>query len=118
MLLKNWLITQAHTHAHTYNTTYGGSTLPKKEKTDENSGHYVVASSRPPERRLLERRTLVPIVYNKNTPYYHTGLLLQNTAEPHTSGKFIVETSSVDLRRQLIHVLNLEMYEIIQHKFA
>ena len=28
----------------------------KKEKTDENSGHYVVASSRPPERRPLERR--------------------------------------------------------------
>ena len=27
-----------------------------KEKTDENSGHYVVASSRPPERRPLERR--------------------------------------------------------------
>ena len=33
----------------------------KKEKTDENSGHYVVASSRPPERQPLERRTLAPI---------------------------------------------------------
>ena len=33
----------------------------KKEKTDENSGHYVIASSQPPERRLLERRMLVPI---------------------------------------------------------
>ena len=32
----------------------------KKEKTDENSGHYVIASSRPPERRPLECRTLVP----------------------------------------------------------
>ena len=32
----------------------------KKEKTDENSGHYVIAISRPPERRLLERRPLVP----------------------------------------------------------
>ena len=32
----------------------------KKENTDENIGHYVVASSRPPERRPLERRTLVP----------------------------------------------------------
>ena len=32
----------------------------KKEKTDENSGHYVIASSRPPERRPLERRTLAP----------------------------------------------------------
>ena len=33
----------------------------EKEKTDENSGHYVIASSRPPERRPLERRTLGPI---------------------------------------------------------
>ena len=33
----------------------------KKEKTDENSGHYVIASRRPPERRPLERRTLAPI---------------------------------------------------------
>merc|ERR1719312_1078638 len=33
----------------------------KKENTDENSGHYVVASSRPPERRPLERRTLAPM---------------------------------------------------------
>ena len=32
----------------------------KREKTDENSGHYVIASSRPPERRPLERRTLAP----------------------------------------------------------
>ena len=32
----------------------------KKENTDENSGHYVIASSRPPERRPLERRTLAP----------------------------------------------------------
>ena len=33
----------------------------KKEKTDENSGHYVIASSRPHENRPLERHTLVPI---------------------------------------------------------
>ena len=33
----------------------------KREKMDENSGHYVIASSRPPERRPLERRTLAPI---------------------------------------------------------
>ena len=33
----------------------------KREKTDENSGHYAIASSRPPERRPLERRTLAPI---------------------------------------------------------
>ena len=31
-----------------------------EKKTNENSGHYVIASSQPPERRLLERRTLVP----------------------------------------------------------
>ena len=31
------------------------------EKTDDYSGHYVIASSRPPERRPLERRPLVPI---------------------------------------------------------
>ena len=34
----------------------------KKEKTDENSDHYIIASSRPPERRPLERRTLAPIL--------------------------------------------------------
>ena len=32
-----------------------------EEKTDENSGHYVIASSRPPKRLPLEHRTLVPI---------------------------------------------------------
>ena len=32
----------------------------KREKTDENTGHYIIASSRPPERRPLERRTLAP----------------------------------------------------------
>ena len=37
----------------------------KKENTDENSGHYVISSSQPPERRPLERRTLVPIVVGK-----------------------------------------------------
>ena len=31
-----------------------------KEKTDDYSGHYVIASSRPPERRPLECCTLVP----------------------------------------------------------
>ena len=33
----------------------------EEENKDENSGHYVIASSRPPERRPLERRTIVPI---------------------------------------------------------
>ena len=40
-----------------------GKKREKKEKTDENSGHYVIASSRPPERRPLERRTLAPICH-------------------------------------------------------
>ena len=43
----------------------GGKKREKKEKTDENSGHYVNASSRPPERRPLERRTLAPIQTSK-----------------------------------------------------
>ena len=44
----------------------------KREKTDGNSGHYVIASSRPPERRPLERRTLAPILgpYLKNSARY------------------------------------------------
>ena len=32
------------------------------KKKDENSGNYVIASSRPPERRPLECRTLAPIL--------------------------------------------------------
>ena len=34
----------------------------KGEKTDDCSCHYVIASSRPPERRPLERRPLMPIL--------------------------------------------------------
>ena len=34
----------------------------RKEKNVVFSGHYVIASSWPPERRPLERRTLVPII--------------------------------------------------------
>ena len=41
-----------------------GKKREKKEKTDENSGHYVIASSRPPKRRPLERRTLAPKTKN------------------------------------------------------
>ena len=33
----------------------------EEQNTDENRGHYVIASNRPPERRPPERRTLVPI---------------------------------------------------------
>ena len=37
-------------------------TTGKKEvKNDDYNGHYVIASSKPPERRPLERHTLVPI---------------------------------------------------------
>ena len=38
----------------------GGKNGGGKEKTDDYSGHYIIASSRPPEHRPLERRTLVP----------------------------------------------------------
>ena len=38
----------------------GKNGVEKKEKTDDYSGHYVIASSRPPECRPLERRLLVP----------------------------------------------------------
>ena len=40
----------------------GGKKWGKKEKenTNENSGHYVIASSQPPESRPLEHRTLTP----------------------------------------------------------
>ena len=31
------------------------------EKTDQNSGHYIIASSLPPEQQPLERRMFVPI---------------------------------------------------------
>ena len=36
---------------------WGGGNGEKREKTDENSGHYIIACSRPPERRTPERRT-------------------------------------------------------------
>ena len=38
----------------------------KGEKTDDYSGHYVIASSQPPKCQPLERRTLVPITKKKN----------------------------------------------------
>ena len=40
----------------------GGEWEKREEKAGDYSGHYVIASSRPPERRPLERRTLVPKV--------------------------------------------------------
>ena len=44
--------------------------IKKREKTHENSGHYVIASSRPPERRPLERRTLAPKKTDENSGHY------------------------------------------------
>ena len=48
----------------------GGEKTGKKrrEKTDEYSDHYVIASSRPPERRPLERRMLAPISFSPYIP--------------------------------------------------
>ena len=40
----------------------GKNTGGEKENTYGNSGHDVIASSRPPERRPLKRRTLAPIL--------------------------------------------------------
>ena len=37
-----------------------GNNGERKEKTDENSGHYMIASSWPPERRTLEHHKLMP----------------------------------------------------------
>ena len=42
----------------------GGET-GRKEKTDDYSGHYVIASSRLPDHRPLERRTLMPKLEEK-----------------------------------------------------
>ena len=36
----------------------------KKRKECLFSGHYIIASSLPPERRPLERRTLVPKIFS------------------------------------------------------
>ena len=56
----------------------GGKTGGKKkrEKTDENSGHYVIASSRPPDRRPLERRTLAPKIVKYECMFLQISLSL------------------------------------------
>ena len=48
------------------------------EKTDENGCRYVIASSRRPERRLLERRMLVPKVVEIHT-YMCLGAIIMAT---------------------------------------
>ena len=60
----------------------------KEEKTDENSGHYAIASSRPPERRPLERRTLIPTfeishkIFTTFISLVSFDSVFQNTKEP------------------------------------
>ena len=72
----------------------GGKTGKKKrEKTDENSGHYVIASSRPPERRPLERRTLAP----------KTGGKKEHTDE--NSGHYVIASSRPTEHRPLAPIL-------------
>ena len=69
-LVGGWWVGQKKTKLMLYSTLVeievevGVELGKKKEKTNENSGHYVIASSRPPERRPLERRTLAPIVFS------------------------------------------------------
>ena len=48
---------------------------------DENSGHNVIASSRPPKRRPLERRMLVPMLWRKKCRV-NIGKSWQLTATP------------------------------------
>ena len=43
------------------NVDDGKKKKKKRENKDVFSGHYVIASSQQPERRPLDRRTLVPI---------------------------------------------------------
>ena len=42
----------------------------KRENNDDNSGHYVIASSQPPKRWPLERRTLMLISLQIMTPLF------------------------------------------------
>ena len=55
-----------------------------KEKTDDYSGHYVIASSRPAECRPLERCTLVPILtgaHENFTPKHRLANYIPNGVE-------------------------------------
>ena len=70
----------------------GGGRGKQKKKTDDNSGHYVIASSRPPERQTLERRTLAPKAsFNHNTAgrneKIYKGVCFTTTSDE--KGKFI-----------------------------
>ena len=59
----------------------GGETGKKREKTDDYSGHYVIASSRPQKRRPLERRPLEPIKLEMS----HTKRLIKGSFQHNTS---------------------------------
>ena len=50
-----------------------GEKKKKREKTDDYSGHYVIVSSQPPERRPLECRMLVPIWQDNYTMQFEKG---------------------------------------------
>ena len=56
-------------HVHLKCVNSGLVSIWTPYNTDVFSGHYVIASSLPPEQRSLERRTLVPIdkTFNKET---------------------------------------------------
>ena len=53
---------------------------------------------------------------DEHFPPGHQGALIFKKNSPIFLGSF--ETSSVELRRPLMLVSNLEMYQIIQHKFS
>ena len=70
----------------------GGEKTGKKENTDENSGHYVIASSRTPERRPLELRTLVPkfhFLLNPSVKTQYTYLRYTRSATTRTKFAFL-----------------------------
>ena len=50
----------------------------KKEKNVVFNGHYLVASSRPPERRPLQRHTLLPIALWFLPLHYTSGVTTKN----------------------------------------
>ena len=77
----------------------------KKEKTDENSGHYVIDSSWPPERRPLERRTLVP--KRRQTEEFDL-LMYRNAGEAHQNSRNI----------QLCLILDFECFKYLPKVYS
>ena len=58
-----WLVTDNKTISVQLNLTGTATGTELGNNDDENIGHYVIDSSRPPKPRPLERRTLVQISY-------------------------------------------------------